>query len=136
MKKSMLIAGLLGAFACHADAHPVDVAEQQCLQSAVTTLAIQQCYSTASRDWESEMNKAYTSLMSRLNGTQKAKLRSAQRAWLHYRDGWMEASKARLSEGGTLAAVEVAAQSVNLVKNQTLALKSLAAAGCANPDDC
>ncbi|WP_428945046.1 lysozyme inhibitor LprI family protein [Pantoea sp. FN060301] len=136
MKKSLLIAGLLCAFVSHADGNPVDRAEQQCLDGAATTLAIQQCYRTANLAWERDMNKAYADLMTRLNHAQKAKLRSAQRAWLKYRDGWLEASKVRLSDDGTLASVEVAAQEVNLVKNQTLALRSLAAAGCANPDDC
>ena len=81
------------------------------------------------------MNQQYARLSATLNGEQKAKLRVAQRAWLNYRDSWLEAAKARVSEGGTLASLQVGAQGVELVKNQALALKSLAQS-CGNPQEC
>lgn len=136
MKKLLALTGLLFAFYSHADTSPIDTAQQQCLDKASTTVAMQQCFSTANQAWDSEMNQQYSKLSASLNNEQKAKLRTAQRAWLKYRDSWLEATKARLIDGGTMASLQVGAQGVNLVKNQALALKSLAQSNCANPDDC
>lgn len=136
MKKYLAITSLLVTFYSHAEVSPIDTAQQQCLDKASTTLAMQQCFSAANKAWDSEMNQQYSKLTATLNSDQKAKLRTAQRAWLKYRDSWLDATKARLSDSGTLASLELGAQGVNLVKNQALALKSLAGGSCANPDDC
>lgn len=133
MKKTIAITGLLMAFYGHADVSPIDTAQQQCLDKASTTVAMQQCFSAANQAWDSEMNQQYSKLTATLNSDQKAKLRTAQRAWLKYRDSWLDATKARLSDGGTMASLQMGAQSVSLVKNQALALKSLADGNNGNP---
>lgn len=136
MKKiALAIAALLFMFNAHATIHPIDAAQQSCLNKAATTLAMQRCFSAATVAWDKEMNQQYARLTALLNSEQQAKLKSAQRAWLKYRDSWLEAAKARLSDGGTQASLQAGAQEVVLVKNQALALKSLAQS-CGNPDEC
>ena len=110
---------------------PTDAALDRCLNGASTTLAMNQCYATASQAWDQEMNNQYGKLMSQLTGEAKTTLRQAQRAWLSYRDSWLTASRSRLSDQGTLGA-----QNVSLVRNQALMLQSLSKGSCANPDDC
>lgn len=119
----------------HAAVNAIDINQQACLDKASTTLAMQHCFSTANAAWDKEMNQQYASLSATMSSVQKAKLRTAQRAWLKYRDSWLEAAKARLIDGGTQASLQVGAQGVALVKNQALALKSLARS-CGNPDEC
>lgn len=82
------------------------------------------------------MNKQYNKLMKTLSGEPKNKLRAAQRAWMSYRDSWLEASCSQLSSQGSLGSVALSAQSLSLVRNQALMLQSLGKGSCANPDDC
>ena len=75
--------------------------------------------------------------MKKLTGAPKDKLRNAQRAWLTYRDSWLDASRSYfVSSQGTMAALSVGAQGVSLVRNQALMLQSINKGSCANPDDC
>jgi uncharacterized protein YecT (DUF1311 family) len=136
MKKiALAIAALLFMLNAHASIHPIDAAQQTCLNKASTTLAMQRCFSATTLAWDKEMNQQYARLTTIMSSEQQAKLKSAQRAWLKYRDSWLEAAKARLSDGGSQAPLQVAAQEVALVKNQALALKSLTQS-CGNPDEC
>ncbi len=82
------------------------------------------------------MNHQYGKLMGKLTGEPKNKLRMAQRAWLAYRDSWLEASQSRYRDQGTLRALSLSAQAVSLVRNQARMLQSLNDGSCANPDDC
>lgn len=115
---------------------PTDAALDRCLNGASTTLAMNQCYATASQAWDQEMNNQYGKLMKSLTGEAKTHLRQAQRDWLSYRDSWLAASRSQLATQGSLGSVALGAQSVNLVRNQALMLQSLRKGSCANPDDC
>lgn len=115
---------------------PSDASPDRCLNNASTTLAMNQCYAAASKVWDQAMNKQYNKLMKTLSGEPKNKLRAAQRAWLRYRDSWLEASRSQLSSQGTLGSVALSAQHLSLVRNQALMLQSLSKGSCANPDDC
>ena len=115
---------------------PSDASPDRCLNNASTTRAMNQCYAAASKVWDQAMNKQYNKLMKTLSGEPKNKLRAAQRAWLSYRDSWLEASRSQLSSQGTLGSVALSAQSLSLVRNQALMLQSLSKGSCANPDDC
>jgi uncharacterized protein YecT (DUF1311 family) len=82
------------------------------------------------------MNNQYNVLMKKLTGKPKEALRSAQRAWINYRDSWLAASRSQLATQGTLGSVALGSQGVSLVRNQALMLQSLNKGSCANPDDC
>lgn len=137
MKKWLPILCLLASGVAMAQTHPLDQQLQQCLDKESSTLGMSQCYSSANKGWDKEMNLQYNQVMKKLTGEPKDKLRAAQRAWLAYRDSWMEASRSYfLSSQGSMAALSVGAQEVSLVRNQALMLQSINKGSCANPDDC
>lgn len=138
MKKWLPVALLLvSGFASAQQQNPIDQQLDQCMNKESTTLGMSKCYDTASKAWDKEMNVQYTQAMKKLTGDSKDKLRSAQRAWLAYRDSWLDASRSYfLSSQGSMAALSVGAQGVSLVRNQALMLQSINKGSCANPDDC
>ncbi len=137
MKKWLPIACLFASSMALAQQNPLDQQLQQCLDKESSTTGMSQCYGTATKAWDKEMNTQYNQVMKKLTGEPKDKLRSAQRAWLAYRDSWTAASRSYfLSSQGSMAALSIGAQSVSLVRNQALMLQSLNKGSCANPDDC
>lgn len=136
MKTALLLTLILITGSTMAQSSPVDSRLDQCLNGASTTAAMSACYNEASQAWDSEMNHQYGKLMGKLTGEPKNKLRMAQRAWLAYRDSWLEASQSRYRDQGTLRALSLSAQAVSLVRNQARMLQSLNDGSCANPDDC
>lgn len=136
MKPGLFLMLLCLSTSALAEDMPSDALPDRCINNASTTLAMNQCYAAASQVWDREMNKQYNNLMKTLSGEPKNKLRAAQRAWLNYRDSWLEASRSQLSSQGTLGSVALSAQSLSLVRNQALMLQSLASGRCANPDEC
>lgn len=137
MKKWLPLACLFASGMAMAQPHPLDQQLQQCLDKESSTAGMSQCYGDANKAWDKEMNAQYNQVMKKLTGEPKDKLRAAQRAWLAYRDSWMDASRSYfLSSQGTMAALSVGAQGVNLVRNQALMLQSINKGSCANPDDC
>ncbi|NYS31382.1 lysozyme inhibitor LprI family protein [Pantoea sp. WMus005] len=136
MKPGLFLMLLCLSTSALAEDMPSDASPDRCLNNASTTLAMNQCYAAANKVWDQEMNKQYSKLMKTLSGEPKNKLRAAQRAWLRYRDSWLEASRSQFSSQGTLGSVALSAQSLSLVRNQALMLQSWAAGSCGNPDDC
>ncbi|MFB6326692.1 lysozyme inhibitor LprI family protein [Pantoea deleyi] len=136
MKSGLFLMLLLVSTATMAEDLKTDASLDRCLDKASTTLAMNQCYAAATRAWDQEMNAQYNTLMTRLSGEEKTTLRHAQRAWLSYRDSWLEASRSRLKTQGSLGSVALSAQGLSLVRNQALMLQSLGKGSCANPDDC
>ncbi|WP_416411536.1 lysozyme inhibitor LprI family protein [Pantoea sp. App145] len=137
MYKVFPVACLLLSSYATAQENAIDQKLQQCLNKESSTAALTQCYDNANKAWDQEMNQQYEQAMKKLTGEPKAKLRSAQRAWLAYRDSWLDASKSVFSASqGTMASLSLGAQGVNLVRNQALMLQSINKGSCANPDDC
>lgn len=136
MNKGLVLLLLLSCKVAMAEQSTIDVTLNQCLNQADTTLALMQCQDAATQQWDTEMNAQYSALMKKLSGPPREKLRTAQRAWMNYREAWLAASRSQLNTQGTLGPVALAAQSTVLVRNQTLQLQSLANGSCANPDDC
>lgn len=136
MRKRIVLCGGLMTASLLAHAAPADQALEQCLQHESTTAGMSGCYTTASKAWDKQLNVAYQSAMAKLTGDDKAKLRSAQRAWIIYRDSWLATSKSLAAQQGTSGVLNYGAQVVSLIKNQTLMLQSLTQGSCANPDDC
>jgi len=136
MKPGLLLILLCLSTAAIAEDLPSGASPDRCLQNASTTAAMNQCYAVASQAWDQEMNKQYNTLMKTLSSEPKSKLRTAQRAWLSYRDSWLAASRSQLRSQGTLGSVALSAQHLSLVRNQALMLQSLASGRCANPGDC
>ena len=137
MKKWLPIICLVLSSTALAESNPIDQRLQQCLNKESSTAGMSQCYDSANKAWDKEMNTQYNQVMKKLTGQPKDKLRSAQRAWLAYRDSWLDASRSYfLSSQGSMAALSIGAQGVSLVRNQALMLQSINKGSCANPDDC
>lgn len=57
---------------------------EQC--SAKTTMGIAECVAERAKVWDGRLNTAYQALTKRSDPAQRAPLKSAQRAWITYRD--------------------------------------------------
>ncbi len=137
MKKWLPLVCLLLSSTALAESNPIDQQLEQCLNKESSTAGMSQCYGNANKAWDKEMNTQYNQVMKKLTGQPKDKLRSAQRAWLAYRDSWMSASSSYFQTSqGSMAALSIGAQGVSLVRNQALMLQSINKGSCANPDDC
>lgn len=82
--------GLLGLFlgVClkGQTSHPIDSVYSQCIEANPSTHGMVDCANTAAQAWDKELNTYYQLLMKALPASQKEKLRTAQRAWLSFRD--------------------------------------------------
>lgn len=136
MKKWLPLALTLVSSSAMAQKSAIDDTLDHCMEGASTTSAMTQCYGDANQAWDKELNNQYGKLMKKLSAEPKAKLRTAQRNWLTYRDSWLDAGRSRYRDQGTLGTVSLSAQSVSLVRNQAMLLQSMNNGSCANPDDC
>ena len=66
--------------------HPIDTALDTCLEKYQTTGGMADCFSSAHKKWDQELNKNYQTLMSNLKPAGKRLLKSAQLSWIAYRD--------------------------------------------------
>jgi uncharacterized protein YecT (DUF1311 family) len=67
--------------------------EQRCLESAATRAEVNRCVSEEVRQVEAELNDVYDQLLIvlRYDATAVVKVRAAEKAWVAYRDGYIEA---------------------------------------------
>ena len=82
------------------------------------------CDQEALAGWDLELNRAYQRLMkSGRSAETKTALRTAQRAWVAYRDASLEALRAYGSEGGgSLRHLEISREALALTRDQASAL--------------
>ncbi len=75
----------------YSDTTTIDISLNDCLATGEnqTTYGMIQCIDTAYAAWDVELNKYYKLLMSVLNGEEKEKLITAQKAWITMRDADM-----------------------------------------------
>ena len=66
--------------------HPIDVAMNKCLKTAVATMPRAKCYSTASGAWEKAVAENYQKLLKILAPDMRKILESEQNAWDKYRE--------------------------------------------------
>lgn len=66
--------------------HPIDIALDKCLEKNSNAVGMLGCIDKAYDQWDQELNTQYQKLSNGLNTDQKAKLRTAQLAWIRFRD--------------------------------------------------
>ena len=71
-------------------------------QNAVTTADMRKCSANRYQAAQRALNEVYAGLMHKMDGGQRIKLRTAQRAWLRFRDAEAD-FVADTQRGGTLA---------------------------------
>ncbi|MEG1042572.1 MAG: lysozyme inhibitor LprI family protein [Pseudomonas sp.] len=81
--KPLLAIALLSVIAPFASAND---AYSQCMNTAQTTLAMNDCNGAEIKRQDTRLNAAYKSAMAGLEAEQQGKLRDAQRQWIKYRD--------------------------------------------------
>lgn len=108
------------------DTHPIDKAEQKCLDKSQSTADMLKCTYKAYDDWDKEMNKSYNLLMKKLPANQKSELLKAQKSWLAFRDTNQKFIKTSIWEGkeGTMFRPIAINEDVELVKQRALQLSS------------
>ena len=77
---------------------------RQCMDKANTTLDMNGCIGDAMKEWDRHLNRLYRDKLSTLSASGQKSLRSAQRAWLKFRDHDCMAHS-KMAEGGTLAGI-------------------------------
>lgn len=87
-KKILFIIAILTVFALPLFAKDIDIDkyEEACCAKNSTTAGMLQCTINANIMWNKELNKYYNLLMHKLSPTEKQDLKSAQLAWLNFRD--------------------------------------------------
>lgn len=64
---------------------------QPCMDADPSTAGMVQCMAAENELQDKKLNARYRAVMAELNAEQQAKLKTAQRAWIAYRDAWCEA---------------------------------------------
>lgn len=119
--------------------HLIDATMKSCLDNAMTTVSIRDCYNQAYKAWDTELNKQYSLIMKTLdlNGEQKAALRNSQREWLTYRDSYFKALQSYYPAEGTIWGIIYDEQVMQIVRDKALSLAKLRKSQClAGPDEC
>src|ERR1700730_8282386 len=65
---------------------PIDKQLEACMAKDGSTAGSVACTDKASSAWDTELNKAYTALMAKMNAEGKLSLKTAQLSWIKYRD--------------------------------------------------
>ncbi|GBC61791.1 hypothetical protein DENIS_2753 [Desulfonema ishimotonii] len=68
------------------NSHPITVRLNRCMDRDTSTAGMVNCLGVAYDSWDRELNRVYGELMARLNPKEKKALKTAQLAWLRYRD--------------------------------------------------
>ena len=134
----MLSCLIAGSGAALAGTHPIDAALEKCRQKNQDTASRNQCTTQALKQWDQELNKAYTSLMAALPAPSQEPLRAAEREWINYRDAEIKFLNARFaSEQGTLWPSVEAGQILDLTRKRAIQLRCFAKMTdmAAPPDD-
>lgn len=126
-----LIAVLLSAVML-CSASPVQNSEQyrKCVQKATTQTAMHVCANEEAQPVDTELNDIYQRLLS-ANGNQSdvvERIRAMQRAWITYRDAYMEAmypAKKKQVVYGSSFPIDVDLVRAKLTREQTSALRDL-----------
>src|SRR5690242_16984426 len=87
------------------DEHPIDLALDKCLETAMTTQAMVECGDQAGRAWKVEMERVYEALLNSLEDQQKNVVVRSQTAWLVFLES-EEHTIAALHTDGTISRID------------------------------
>ena len=108
--------------------HPIDIKLETCLDidSNQTTYGMMACIQASEDAWDQLLNALYKELMNSLDSTGQERLRTAQRAWLAYRDAEFTLNGSIYYENlsGTIYYIFAADREMEIVKHRVLELQS------------
>jgi len=105
--------------------HPIDIWLEQCTAKDESTLGQTKCLGEAYEKWDAELNRVYKALAVKLPEAGRAALKTAQLAWLKFRDeefNYLNALYDPLQ--GSMYRVVKAADRVDVVRKRALELQS------------
>lgn len=109
------------------DQHPIALATEACLQRKDSTLGMHECLGEAIERWDLQLNLHYKRLTAGRSDETLAHVRTAQRAWMAWRDAQYEAFTALGSESGSLGGVINGQRRLAIIREQAVRLGALAA---------
>jgi uncharacterized protein YecT (DUF1311 family) len=118
---AIIVVVLLPPISPHRGAEQTDKINSGC-ESATTTAEMRACENTRYEKADRDLNAVYKQLMSQLDENRQDKLRTAQRAWLQFREANADFA-ASLAEGGTLAPLLKISAIVEMTEARTSELK-------------
>jgi len=128
--KRFLRTVLLAAIYCHSVLAQYSEALDRCLEKADTQTAINACANEEASRVEVELNEIYQRLLVAARGEPRAveKLLAAEKAWIDYRDAYMNArylAEDKQAEYGSIFPAEFALIRAKLTKQHIEALRDL-----------
>lgn len=103
--------------------HPIDKAEEACIDKDGSTAGMTNCAEKAYGMWDKELNKNYNALMNELSSKDKEVLRAAQKKWLECRDQEFKLIDAIYSQlEGTMYVPLRVEERISVVKQRALKL--------------
>ncbi len=126
-KYFVFVVVILAAFACGAQDSAL---YRACNKQANTQHDMNACANEEAKRVDDELNKVYKLLLSKVSGDKlaTAKIRAAQKAWLAYRDAYLEAmypAKDKPVEYGSILPMESDLLTAKLTRQQILALQDI-----------
>lgn len=111
--------------------HPLDIEIQECMDKDSSTHGMIECAREGAKKWDADLNRAYKELMGLLPKQGQDALRTAQRAWIPWRDreislvGAVYGALYNSLDGGTMWLVINAIAEMEVVRGRTLELIAL-----------
>ena len=100
-------------------AHPIDSRADTCIDANPHTQGTLECLGVDYNEWDAELNHAYQELMGELSEDSQEHLRSAQRAWIAFRNAEFDAlASVYGSIDGTLWLVVHADRRVSFIRRR------------------
>jgi uncharacterized protein YecT (DUF1311 family) len=129
MKKLFLIfVALIFLAGCTSNAqtkmHPIDRAEEACIDKTADTQVMNKCSDIAQRAWENEIAKTLSELKSAMDKESYKSLMNSQKSWEKYRDNEFQAINLMLlNKQGTMYLNVSKGLKVDVVRQRSLKLK-------------
>lgn len=103
----------------------IDLSTESCLNTNDSTAGMLECFTRAEQEWDTELNRVYKALQSKLKPAGQDALKQAQRAWITQRDKEFELINAIHGQmDGTMWIAVMANKRADVVKERALALQS------------
>lgn len=103
----------------------IELSTEHCLNTHDSTAGMLECFTRAEQEWDTELNRVYKALQSKLKPAGQDALKQAQRAWITQRDKEFELINAIHGQmDGTMWIVVMASKRNDVVKARAEALQA------------
>lgn len=128
-KKDRVLGGLDDKY------HPISILLDRCVKQNGSTYGMSACTYLATKQWDSEMTRAYQAILSLVPEQKHSQLIEAQRAWIKFRDAQTHAIGLLYDKQGTIWGMLAYDEIMDLTQNQAKRLWGYVAETDADPGD-